>query len=299
MVIDAGFAIRYVSDSVERMIGHSGADLTGRGIADILHPDDVGKAHALLSSLTGTDRHHASAEWRLRCSDGSVRYAEAIANSRLDDPRLNGFVLNLHQVTERKILEEELRHRAFHDTLTNLPNRSLFEDRVEHALERASRDEGQVAVLFLDLDEFKAVNDSLGHAAGDLVLAEVARRLRGTVRTADTAARLGGDEFAVLLEGLADEGEAISAAERILAALHEPFQLPDTEVLMRASLGIRIADAQEDGESSDTSTQPRVQELLRDADAAMYGAKRRGTGGYELFTSAMKTGAFERLGLQG
>ncbi len=190
-------------------------------------------------------------------------------------------------VTERKAFVERLEHQAFHDPLTGLPNRALFQDRLEHALARAGRDDGAVAVLFLDLDDFKVVNDSLGHEAGDRLLVEVAGRVRGCLRPGDTAARLGGDEFAVLLEGVAGEGEALRVADRIGDALGTPVSLgagESHEARANASVGVALGRPGQ-----------RAGDLLRNADVAMYGAKARGKARHELFDPAMNERAASRL----
>ncbi len=201
--------------------------------------------------------------------------------------------------TERKALEERLEHQAFHDPLTGLPNRALFQDRLEHALARAGRDGDAVAVLYLDLDDFKVVNDSLGHQAGDELLVEVAGRLRGCLRPGDTAARLGGDEFAVLLEGVAGEalrgealrvageGEALRVAGRIGDALGTPVSLGargSHEARANASVGVALSRPGQ-----------RAGDLLRNADVAMYGAKAGGKARHELFDPAMDERAAGRL----
>ena len=149
-----------------------------------------------------------------------------MATNLIDDPRIDGLVLTVRDDDARKRFEQQLRHRAFHDELTGLANRALFYDRTEHALSRGARGDAEVAVLFVDLDDFKPVNDRLGHAAGDQLLQLVAKRLVACVRSADTVARLGGDEFGILLEG-ADRGHAVEAAERVLAALETRFDLPE------------------------------------------------------------------------
>lgn len=176
-----------------------------------------------------------------------------------------GAVVAHEDVTERKLAEEALAHLALHDPLTNLPNRRLLWDRLEHALSRAERDGTTVEVLYLDLEGFKAVNDEFGHEAGDRLLVEVAGRLKGCLRGSDTAARLGGDEFVVVLERSGDEGEALSLSERIASALKEPFLVGGTERTLAASIGV----------ASSSPPHERPEDLLRSADLAMYRAKGR------------------------
>lgn len=188
---------------------------------------------------------------------------------------------------ENTRLYEELRHQAFHDTLTGLANRALFTDRLEHALARRQRRPGSVAVLFIDVDDFKAVNDRLGHLRGDELLQVVAGRLTGCLRAGDTAARVGGDEFAVLLEDVNDRGEAGSVAGRIVTAMQEPVTLGSGRIASTVSIGICTSD--DAGEDADT--------LLRDADFAMYRAKAEGKGRVEVFRPSMRAGADERLAL--
>ncbi|HVQ95235.1 MAG TPA: EAL domain-containing protein, partial [Mycobacteriales bacterium] len=191
-------------------------------------------------------------------------------------------------VTERLRLENQLRERAFHDPLTQLANRALFVDRLEHALGGPLRGAHHVAVLFVDLDDFKLVNDSLGHQAGDQLLVLVARRLSASLRLGDTAARFGGDEFAVLLED-ADEEQANEVADRILTELAGPFDLGESEIFVRASIGVAVADSSiGDGHT-----------LLRNADMAMYHAKAAGKGRHQTFRSSMHTVARRRLELHG
>ena len=189
--------------------------------------------------------------------------------------------------TERKALERQLAHQAFHDPLTGLPNRALFTDRLEHALTRAPRRGVLVAVLFLDLDRFKAVNDSLGHDVGDQLLVGIAGLLRACVRGGDTVARLGGDEFTVLLEDLAAPGDASHVAERIMAAMQKPFALGGQELSVSASLGVALSTGH-----------GTPDELLRDADAALYRSKNRGKARYEVFDATMQARAVERVRLE-
>ena len=188
-------------------------------------------------------------------------------------------------VTERRALEEQLRHQAFHDPLTGLPNRVLLVDRLEHALTRMGRREERVAVFFMDLDDFKVVNDSLGHEAGDGLLVALARRLEGSLRPEDTLARFGGDEFIVLLEDASVLNRATRVAERIMGALREPFVVEGREVFATLSVGIVLADSPRD----------RPRDLLRKADIAMYRAKEKDKASYEVFDPSMNARVVERL----
>jgi len=237
-------------------------------------------------------------EYRIIHKEGRVvwvRDEAMLVNDEEGQPRLWQGVMS--DITERKELEERLKHQALHDALTGLPNRTLFTDRLRHALTRseAGRGErpGSVAVLFLDLDNFKVVNDSLGHEAGDQLLVEMARRLSGCLRMGDTAARLGGDEFTVLLEGARDGEEAEDAArnvaERIAEALGIPFLLGEQEVFVTSSIGIAaLSSGEKDG----------PEDLLRDADAAMYQAKKSGKSRHQFFDFSMNAVALARLKLE-
>jgi diguanylate cyclase (GGDEF)-like protein/PAS domain S-box-containing protein len=198
-----------------------------------------------------------------------------------------GRVWSFRDITERVRLERELAHQAFHDSLTGLANKALFQDRVTHALTRAARLQNQLAVLFLDLDDFKTVNDSLGHTAGDALLVAVAERLRDCLRGTDTAARLGGDEFAVLVEGMTDKADVTGLAKRIIAALKAPFIIAGRDMVVGTSIGIAFDE-----------THTTTGQLLRNADIAMYTAKRGGKGRYEIFEGDMHTAAVDQLELR-
>lgn len=194
----------------------------------------------------------------------------------------------IRDVTERKALENQLTHQALHDPLTKLANRVLFRNRVEHALARAERVNKPIAVLFLDLDNFKTINDSLGHAAGDQLLVSVSERLHLCLRTSDTAARLGGDEFAVLVEDSEQSDDAVLVAERILDFLRPPFMIDGKEVYVGTSIGIAITE----------TGRENPEDLLRNADVAMYMAKKNGRGCYVIFENTMHSALIKRMELE-
>ncbi len=207
---------------------------------------------------------------------------------RARDGRPLYFIVQIQDISERKELEGKLQYEALHDSLTGLANRVLFMDRVQHALLRRVREKESPAVLFLDLDDFETINDSLGHAAGDEVLRVVASRIQSCLRSEDTVARLGGDEFAVLVEGVEDLESLQRLAQRIADSVQIPFVLQGKDMFIHVSIGIALAEGS--GETAD--------ELLRNADAAMYAAKRSGKGRYELYETHMHSAALRRLSLK-
>ena len=289
-VVGVDGVVRYVSPPVERILGYKPENGIGRMVFNppIMHPDDTDRAREVFAWLIGSSGASATFDCRMRHADGRWIHVEAIGKNLLDDPNIGGVVINYRDVTERKTFEERLRHQAFHDSLTNLPNRALFMDRLEHALARMKRRKQPVAVLFLDLDNFKLVNDSLGHETGDKLLVSVAERLRGCLRADDTTARLGGDEFTILLEDIVDASDAVRLADQITRALNTPFVLEGREIFITTSIGIAVS----------TSAHERPTDLLRNADVAMYRAKAQGRATYEVFDVAMNTLALERLDLE-
>ena len=277
--------ITYQTPSALRILGYEPGALEGKRLTALLHPNDVERAIAAYSGVAFRSGTSITAEWRVRHGDGSWRDVEVVTNNLLGEPTVEGIVLTLRDVTERKRLEEELKHQAFHDALSGLANRALFVDRLEHAVARAARSLTSLAVLFLDLDDFKLVNDSLGHAVGDELLVAVAERLMGSLRSGDTAARFGGDEFAVLLEATEDISDACLAAERILLGLKPPFSVNDRLIPVHASVGIAYSKLGLEGPA----------ELLQAADVAMYAAKAKGKNGYEVYQPSLQEAVSDRL----
>jgi diguanylate cyclase (GGDEF)-like protein/PAS domain S-box-containing protein len=290
-VLDSDMRIVYQSPSVEQVLGFTAEELIGEPFERLLHPSDTVR---LLRRLTEGGRAVRSRPEPIECllahKDGTIRHFEILHNNLLEDNAVKGVVLNGRDVSERKAFEEQLSHQAFHDPVTHLANRALFNERVRHAVARARREDLGLAVIFLDLDDFKTVNDSLGHAAGDQLLLEVAQRISATIRASDTAARFGGDEFAVLLEDVEDPQAAAETAERIIDALTRPIALEQKDFVVRGSLGISVAEA---------GVAVGADELIRNADAAMYIAKSDGKGGYRMFEPAMHERVLERLELRG
>ncbi len=292
-IVDPDGTIRYASPSMASVLGHDPAKLANTSLVALLHPEDAPGALQFLAELARNSRSRTGPrnnvgtqkrEWRLAHANGDWMTVDNVGTNLLQESVIRGLVLNTRDVTEQSVIKAQYMHQAFHDPLTDLANRSLFLYQVGHALTRASRLGQAVTVLFLDLDNFKTVNDSLGHGAGDRLLVDAARRLMTCVRESDLIARLGGDEFAVLVEDADAVDDVLQIAERIAAALGRPFMLGGKEVFVSASVGIARTI---DGETSD--------ELVRNADVAMYVAKSRGKGQHVFFEPRMHTAALERL----
>jgi len=280
--------VEYVSESMTRVFGYSEAHLLGRPLTQILDPDPGVRLREGLAEVSERPYGVLELELTLRHRDGHHCTVQFTITNLLDNPSVGGLVLNTRDISERRQLEDQLVHQAFHDSLTSLANRALFKDRVDHALQRTKRQTPSVAVLFLDLDGFKEVNDSLGHAAGDRLLIQVAERLHSCVRPSDTVARFGGDEFAVLIEDASDDLDVVQVAERVLDGLRQPFEVNGRELHVRGSMGIARMDSDVDG----------ADQLLRNADLAMYRAKAAGRGGFERYDPEMHTELVQRVQLE-
>ena len=408
MILDADGIVAYASPSYERVLGQKTEEITGTSSFLTVHPDDAERVKTYFAQVLEAPGVYPALQLRVRHADGSWRCMESVATNLLDDPNVQGVIVNTRDVTDRKQAEDELlnseaRNRvildatpdlmfrlshdgkyldvrandenrlvlppeellgktvhdvmptevaeavlrgiartlesdemqivefrlevteepldfearfvvsgpeevlcvarditerraletrlefqAFYDALTGLPNRALFTDRLEHALVRSNRREGSVAVLFLDLDRFKVVNDSLGHEVGDQLLRAVGGRLQECLRSADTAARLGGDEFTILLEDVTSVSYAVGVANRIMSALNRPFHVAGYELVVTTSIGIALNHEGRDAPS----------ELLWDADFAMYNAKDKGKARYQVFAPSMNAHAMKRLELE-
>jgi diguanylate cyclase (GGDEF)-like protein/PAS domain S-box-containing protein len=286
LILDQTGRIIYETPSVEKVLGYRPEERIGASAFENVHPDERRAVQAALGTVLTAPGNEHQLEFRVRHADGSWRVIHAIAKNLVEDENVRGVLVNCRDISDRQLLEEQLRHQAFHDALTGLANRALFADRVDHALHRLGRQREPVAVLFLDLDDFKTVNDSLGHEVGDELLRSVATRLRSALREGDTAARLGGDEFGILLEAV-DPEAAVRLAERLLESLNERFHVGRRSLTIGASIGVAIARSR---------TSPS--ELLRNADVAMYRAKASGKGRVVSFRSGMQRAAANRLQLR-
>ncbi|HLZ31096.1 MAG TPA: EAL domain-containing protein [Chloroflexota bacterium] len=302
LIVEADAIIRYASPSVERVLGYSGEQISGRALADFLHPDDVAPLHSDIAALLETGATTSPTARRWRHANGACRVLESTATNLLKTRSVAGLVIHARDVTERKQAEEQvralnaevertraeadLRHQALHDALTGLPNRVLLHSSLDRAI-RASSEEAQCALLVLDLDRFKEVNDTLGHQVGDSLLRQIGQRLLGAVHSTALVARLGGDEFAVLIPET-DAARAAHLAASLVRALQSAFVLEGQHIAVDASIGIAMAP--EHGQDPVT--------MLRCADVAMYHAKRLGTG-VALYSAAEDEHRPNRLALLG
>jgi diguanylate cyclase (GGDEF)-like protein/PAS domain S-box-containing protein len=287
VVVDEIGLISYGTPSLERGLGHRVDDLLGTPLLNLLHPDELALAETLISGLVGRpSQSQVVSDWRLRHEDGRYLFFEVLASNLVDSSRGSGVVLTMRDVSERRALEQQLMHQAFHDELTGLPNRALFQDRVEHALARAARRGGTVAMAMMDLDDFKIVNDTRGHGAGDALLGEVAQRLQDTLRSSTTIARLGGDEFAILIEDITDTSQLNGLTDRIIRPFRQPFVVDGEELVASASIGLVLSGGPE--------PTLNLSELLQCADLALYAAKERGKGRVELYRDDLHTRMMSR-----
>ena len=284
MVIDVDGKVLYESPSIERLFGRPPGELIGTPLREHIHADDGESVAAAIERAT--EEASPSVEFRFREAGGSWRILEATINHLVANPDVGGVVLNCRDITARKRDEATIRHLAYFDALTGLPNRMLFNDRLAQALAHARRRPSSgVTIMFLDLDRFKTINDTLGHGAGDELLRVTAERLLQTLREEDTIARLGGDEFLFLLTGVADVKDAARVGEKVLEQFNLPFQVMGHELHVSASIGISMFPM--DGTDGET--------LIRNADTALYRAKEEGRNRYQLYAPTMNAVALKRL----
>lgn len=285
-VLAADGTILQANPACRDMLGYTPDEMVGAPIERFLVGDDAANVATACAEMTIAARESVTLEQRFEHKDGTIVWGQ-LTVARMQsagEPRL---MVMLQDVTERKRMEEELVRRAFQDDLTGLANRALFHDRLKHALSRRPRNRSVVAVLLLDLDGFKRVNDSLGHAAGDQLLRAVGQRITVAVRTGETVARLGGDEFAIVIESVQGEEEVHQLADRLLRVISRPVVVAEREVVVNVSIGIALATAGEPGDA-----------VLRNADVAMYAAKNAGKQCARLFDPSMLARAQSWLELE-
>jgi diguanylate cyclase (GGDEF)-like protein/PAS domain S-box-containing protein len=291
VVVDAAGSITYATPSLERANGRSIDSMLSTPLAQLLDDADAAEADALLANVTSRSGSvRTTADWQLRNLDDSVKSFEVVANNLLDDLSVGGIVLTMRDVSERRAMEERLSQQALHDSLTGLANSVLFRDLAERALARASRLDTLVAIVMIDIDNFKDVNDTRGHAAGDELLTAVAHRLRDSLPAGTTLARLGGDEFAILVEDIADEAEVPELTRRILMPFSTPFSVQDQDTLTSASAGLIL--------TSGAESTLDLAGLTRRADLAVSSAKARGKGQLVRYDAALHAQLFDRLALR-
>lgn len=282
VILDSQARVHWVSPAVRRMLGREPEEFIGTRVFEHIDLKDAEVRRTFMPLL---QEGVSDIELRLRHKDGSMRWT--LWNAVPDTAGGLIFASGV-DVSARRQAERQIEHLAYHDALTGLPNRHLFVDRLDHALARAQRTEETLAVLFVDLDHFKTINDSLGHTAGDQLLRAVAERLRGAVRSEDTVARLGGDEFTVLITGIKNEDDLLRLAEKIHRAIKAPLHMGPDEFAVSASIGVGFFP--QDGGSAE--------ELLRNADLAMYRAKELGRDRTQFYAAAMSERLLEHLNVE-
>jgi diguanylate cyclase (GGDEF)-like protein/PAS domain S-box-containing protein len=287
-IVDRDATIMFQSPSIARILGWDADSTLGTSLLAGMDASDQQRWPTIVDFLTGGSGGELLVEWRVRHADGSWRFLQSVITDLTQEPSVGGLVLNSRDITGQKTLEEQLRHQAFHDPLTGLANRALFSEHLDQAVRRRSRSDGGLALLFIDLDNFKAANDLHGHALGDELLKQTAERLRTTLRDADAIARLGGDEFAVLFEGVPLDSYPCSAAERLIESFAQPFHIQSSDVFATASIGMAL----------DNSGAESAEDLLRNADLAMYAAKTKNKGNYEVFSSGLHSTILDRMQLE-
>ena len=277
----------YISPNYKEVLGYEGSELLGKQYANYIHPDDIPELEKALIKLI-RKKPIDQIVLRVFQKNGDIRLFESTGKAYKTADGETRIVFVSRDITERKQYEDKLWHQAFHDALTGLPNRVLLKDRLKVEIAHANRNCHMVGVIFLDLDRFKIINDTLGHTAGDKLLQEIAKRLENSVRTVDAVARLGGDEFTILVTGLTKMEGIAKIANKILETVKQPLDIEGQQLYVTTSMGISIYP----NDGKDVTT------LLKNADAAMYLAKEKGRNNYQLYTASMNEKAFERLKME-
>ncbi|MCU1352447.1 MAG: diguanylate cyclase/phosphodiesterase with sensor(s) [Acidimicrobiales bacterium] len=279
----------HVSAACRTMLGWEPDQLVGQPVADFVHPEEVGIFEAARDSIARS-KTVCTVAFRVRCEDGGYLWTESVMRPIASSPEEGAapVVLSIRDVADRKLMEARLERQAMTDPLTGIANRTVLMDRLGQALRRLERASSVLAVIYLDLDRFKVINDSLGHELGDQLLMRVAERAVGAVRPTDTLARIGGDEFVVLAEGLASEDEATMIAARVITSMEEPFELEGESIVCTTSAGVAT--------TTDFAHSPVG--LLQEADLALYRAKERGRNRAEVFDEELRTTAIGRLAIE-
>jgi diguanylate cyclase (GGDEF)-like protein/PAS domain S-box-containing protein len=302
-ILDQDGHFTFINDRIETLLGYSSKELVGKHYSILVHQNDMEIARYVFNERRVGDRASRNVELRLKCKDDStprffdtstlpIELSSMGIYKNEDNPKKKTYLGTYgvaRDITERKIAEDTINFQAYHDLLTNLPNRALLRDRLSLAITQARREEEMLAVMFLDLDRFKNINDSLGHVIGDELLQQVSTRLKSCIREGDTLARFGGDEFTLLLPKITKGKEDIGRiAEKINDALKDPFIIDDNELYVSASIGISIYPR--DGTNMDS--------LIKHADIAMYHVKDTGKNNYKFYSTDMTTPYFKNLSLE-
>ena len=288
VLLDAELRFAFAGSSTQHLIGYREDELIGQSFFEFIHPRDVSAAQKVFAGVVASANQEAHGELRFRHKSGRWVWLEGFSQNLLHESSVAAIVVNYRDVSQRKATEKQLEYRAHYDSLTGLPNRLLFRDRLVNSLAHARRNRVGLAVMYLDLDHFKLVNDGLGHSFGDALLADVAQRLEGALRASDTISRVGGDEFSILLPEVTSTEAVAGVARKILDSLSNPFTVEGHVLFVTASIGISFYPA--DGDDVDT--------LLKCADAAMYRAKELGRNQAQLFTPSMNERYVRRLALE-
>ncbi|MBP3950221.1 EAL and GGDEF domain-containing protein [Bacillus suaedae] len=279
--------VMYQSPSVEKVLGYK-PDEIRRPFISFVHPEDEDMVRARFAYLLAHPTEPQTLDVRLLHKDGNWRIIHVLSNNLMEDPDIQGIVINYHDVTEMRQAQQKIRYMAYHDHLTGLPNRRLFEERVQEELMSAKLESRKLAVILLDIDRFKFINDTLGHAIGDKVLKELAQMLGALVSETDVVARMAGDEFLILIPALTSTDYVETLAKAILKRLEAPIIVDHYELFVTGSIGITIYP--ESGED--------LSHLIKNADLAMYAAKKSKLNSYKLFSPAMERASFKHFELQ-